>query len=315
MFSRTIATSLLALQLGLTSAYAVLPTVTTPAPTAKPTMSQMLPAAPGSAIFVNVKRIFALYGDLIQNAPQYAEVKKAIEQGLPDPAKDIDEVGVSLDILKASSARSGGGVVTGRLDKTKLLALAAAHNITITPSMYRGIALITGKQADSDESVQLGLVDDETTTISIDKGSDHEATKAILATIKGETESFAQSSGAALPADYLAQASVQIPQEVINEFGSNVPPQFEVVTHIKLITLSINAQDNGDGSARLAATCDTEANAQALGALLEQLKTAFASSGSRGTDVLNRLTVKVEGKTATLELAIARAELEEIVAQ
>lgn len=313
--NNVILTTLLAVNLSLGTAFALNPKPAAPATPAKPTMAQMLPATPASAIFVNVGRIFKIYGDLIQAQPQYAEVKKLVEQGLPDPAKDIDEVGVSLDLLKASETRSGGAVVTGRVNTTKLLALAAAHNVTFTPSVYRGVSLLTAKEADSQESVQLGLVDETTTTLSSDRTGAHEATKAIINVLKGEAPSFASTSGFRLPTDYLALATVQIPQEVVDSFGSNVPPQFEVVTHIKLVTLSISAQDNGNGAATLAATLDTEENAQALGALLEQLKQAFGSSGSRGTDLLNRLTVKVEGKTATLELAVARAELEEILAK
>lgn len=315
MLNRTMVASILALQLaaGLALAAKAKPAAA-PKP-ARPGMEQMLPASAGSAVFVNVKRIFKLYGPLIEKAPQYAEVKKLIAQGLPDPAKDIDEVGLSIDLLKASSSHSGGGVVTGRLNTTKLLALAAVHKLTFTPSLYRGVPLLTAVDPTSKESAQLGLVDEETTIVSMDKEGKHETTKAILAVLQGEAQSFGAATGSKLPKDYLALASVQITPEMIAQFGSSVPPQFEVATHIRLVSLSISAKTNGDGAARLAISCDTEEATKALVQLLEQLRESFGSSRGRGTDVLSRLKVTTKGKTATLEVSITKTELEEIVAK
>lgn len=308
--TRTTLLSILALPLCLGSAVAAQKPSVAKAP--KPAMEQMLPAAPGSAVFVNVHRIFKLYGELITKSPQYADVAKYVKQGMPDPAKDIDEVGISVDLFKAGTSHSGGGVVLGRLDKMKLLALAAAHKITFTPSMLRGVALLTA--VDDKDSIQLGMVDDTTTVVSIDREGKHESTKAILATMQGEGTSFGAATGTKLSKDYLALASVTITPELIAQFGTSVPEQFAVVKTIRVLSLSINAQDTGDGSARLAVTCDTAESATALVALLEQLRESFGSAG-RGASVLAGLKVSRTGTTATLELAVAKKDLEELVSK
>lgn len=308
---RTTLLSILVLPIALGSAFAARP-VPAPKP-AKPAMTEMLPAAPGSAVFVNVKRIFKLYGELITKQPQYEQVAKYVKEGMPDPAKDLDEVGISVDLFKAGTTHSGGGVVTGRVDKMKLLALAAAHQVSFTPSMFRGVALLTAK--DGQDSIQLGMVDDGTTTVSMDREGKHESTKSILATMQGEAQSFGAATGTKLAKDYLALASVQITQEMIDGFGASIPEQFAIVKTIRVVSLSINAKDSGDGSARLTIGCDTAESTKGLVELLNQLRESFAGSGARGTDMLAKLKVTSKGKTATLELAVTKAELEGIVAK
>ncbi len=308
--TRTSLLSILALPLCVGAALAARPLPAKPVKPAAPALEQVLPAAPGSAVFVNVKRIFKLYGELITKAPQYAEVAKYVAEGMPDPAKDIDAVGISVDLFKAGTTRSGGGVVLGRVDKMKLLALAAAHKITFTPSMFRGITLLTAK--DGQDSVQLGMVDDTTTVVSTDREGKHESTKAILATIQGEAQSFGAATGTKLSKDYLALASVQITPEMIAEFGASVPEQFAIVKTIRVVSLSVNAKDSGDGAARLAVTCDTDESATALVQLLNSLRESFAG---RGGNMLESLKVSQKGKTATLEMSVAKKDLEALVSK
>jgi hypothetical protein len=303
---RTMISALVGLNLILGSASAV----SLHPDTFKQTVDKKIPAAPGSAIFVNVKRIFGLYGDLITKSPQWESVAKQIEQGCPDPSKDLDEVAVSLDLAQANTV---GGVITGRIDKIKLLAFAAANGVTLTPSVNRGVAIMTAKH--NSTNVQLGFVDYETTLFSSDNAGAHEPMNALISTLKGEIPSFGEATETSLPANYLALASVKVPQEIVDQYGTQVPPALEPVKHIKVLSLSVEAQDSGDGSATLAATCDTEANAKALGAILEELRQQFGSSGMSGSDLLNRLKVSVTGKVAKLELSITKAELEEIFAR
>lgn len=306
---RTMISAVVSLNLLMGSAFAV----SLHPDTFKQTVDKKIPAAPGSAVFVNVKRIFGLYGDLITKSPQWESIAQQIEQGCPDPSKDLDEVAISLDLTKASQDSAFGGLVTGRIDKIKLLAFAAANGVNLTPSVNRGVAIMTAK--DERTNVQLGFVDDETTLISSDNGGAHEPMNALISTLKGEIPSFGEATETSLPANYLALASVKVLAEIVDQYGSQLPPALEPVKSIKVLSLSIEAQDSGDGSATLAATCDTEASAQALGALLEELRQQFGQSGISGSDLLNRLKVSVTGKVAKLELSITKAELEEIFAR
>lgn len=306
---RTMITAVLSLNLVMGSAFAV----SLHPDTFKQTVDKKIPAAPGSAVFVNVKRIFSLYGDLITSSPQWESIAKQIEQGCPDPSKDLDEVAVALDLTKASQENNVGGVITGRIDKIKLLAFAAASGVSLTPSVNRGVAIMTAK--DERSNVQLGFADDETTFFSSDNAGAHEPMNALISVLKGEIPNFAEATETSLPANYLALASIKIPAEIVDQYGSQIPAELEPVKSIKVLSLSIEAQDSGDGSATLAATCDTEANAQALGAILEALRQQFGQSGISGSDLLKRLKVSVTGKVAKLELSITKAELEEIFAR
>lgn len=306
MLKRSLVSFVVGLNLLLSPAMAVTPT----AAPAKKSIDQKLPGSAPGAAFLNVKRVFSLYGDLIQKQSYYEEVRKAIAQGCPDPAKDIDEVAFGLDLTKVTESNGVGGVVHGRFDLGRAIGFLATKNITLTPSAYRGIALLTGK--DDGESVQFGLADEGTLVFSSDKNGEHAAMKEIIATLNGEVPGYSEATGSTLPSDYLALVSTRIPQQIVDTLGPQVPPQFEAVTHVKAVSLSVMAQDSGDGSASLTASCDTEESATALTELLEGLRQNFAGSGISGSDLLNKLTISVEGKNAKLVLAIKRSDLEEI---
>src|SRR5437867_1158977 len=100
MSYRSLIAAVLGLNLFVGSALALTPPATSKAINAK------IPAAPGSAIFVNVKRIFSLYGDLITSTPQWQKVTAEIQKGMPDPSKDLDEVAIALDLVHASSSNA-----------------------------------------------------------------------------------------------------------------------------------------------------------------------------------------------------------------
>lgn len=306
MLKRSLVSFVVGLNLVLSPAMAVTPN----AAPAKKSIDQKLPGSAPGAAFVNVKRIFSIYGELIQKQSYYEEVRKAVSQGCPDPAKDVDELGFSLDLTKVSSSNSFGGLVQGRFDLAKGIAFLASKGITLAPSAYRGVALLTGK--DDGDSVQFGLTDENTLVFSSDKTGEHTATKEIISVLNGEVPGYAESTGSTLPADYLAVVSTRIPDQIVDTYGSQVPEQFEVVKHIKAMALTVNAKDSGDGSASLTATCDTEENAAGLTEILEAMRQNFAGSGVSGTELLNKLTIKVEGKNARLELAIDKADLEKI---
>lgn len=307
MLKRSLVSFVVGLNLVLSPAMAVTPT----AAPAKKSIDQKIPGSQPGAAFVNVKRIFALYGDLIKKQSYYEKVTEAVADGCPDPSKDIDEVAFGLDLTKVTESNGVGGVITGRFDLGRALGFLAKKGVTnLTPSVHRGVALMTGK--DDDESLQFGLAEENTLVVSSDKTGEHAATKEIIATLNGETPGYAESTGSSLPADYLALVSTRIPQQIVDAFSPQVPPQFEVVTHVRALSLSVTAKDSGDGSASLTATCDTEESATGLTELLEAMRQNFAGSGISGTDLLNKLTISVEGKTAKLQLSIEKKELEEI---
>ena len=111
---------------------------------------------------------------------------------------------------------------------------------------------------------------------------------------------------------WLGSLPLKFKQQIVDTYGSQVPEQFEVVKHIKAMALTVKAKDSGDGAASLTATCDTEENAAGLTEILEAMRQNFAGSGVSGTELLNKLTISVEGKNARLELAIDKADLEKI---
>lgn len=52
--------------------------------------------------FLNVRRIFDLYGHLIQRLPQFGIIEQLIAAGFPDPRTDINKIGLISDLDQQS---------------------------------------------------------------------------------------------------------------------------------------------------------------------------------------------------------------------
>src|SRR5258708_1364384 len=98
-----------------------------PAPAAAK-IEALVPGTTTGAALLNVRRIFQLYGDLITHAPQYSQFEKAIAAGFPDPAKDIDQVGLvsNIDHFSESAMQL---VVTGSINMDRLMKFAQSEHV------------------------------------------------------------------------------------------------------------------------------------------------------------------------------------------
>ena len=315
----TAVTALAVIALNLVPAFALERAATQPAPAPAPApaaskIEAMVPGTTTGAAFLNVRRVFALYGDLIKKAPQYSQIEKAIAAGFPDPAKDIDQVGLvsNIDHFTESALQV---VVTGSINMDGLMKFAQTEHVEFAPSMFRGVTLMTSKL--DKKGAQLGFYDENTTIISVDdKATDpvHEGTKALVATLKKEQPSFGEKNQLTLPANYLANLSVQIPAELTSSLDSVAGGQFAVAKAIKFVAASVTAEERTkDASLSITLTCDTEEHATGVKTVLEMLAGA-AANGGHGADILNQLKLSVAGKNVVVELTIARSDMEHWVA-
>lgn len=307
----TAITSVLALALNVVPMFALTPVAATDAAAAEAAarIETQVPGTTTGAAFLNVRRIFALYGDLIKQTPQYSQVEQAIAAGFPDPAKDLDQIGLVSNIENFANS-SAGLVIQGSINMERLMAFAQSQNVSFTPSMYRGVTLMTGKL--DNRSTQVGFVDEGTTLVSVDaKGVGvHEGTKQIVATLKKEQPSFGERNALTLPANYLANLSVQVPADLVAGLDSVAGGQFAVLKAVKFVAASVTADERTkDAKLELTATCDTEENAAAVHGLLQALSGALSGAGG-GTELLQQLSITVAGKNVTITLTIPRAEME-----
>jgi hypothetical protein len=322
--------SLLAIALGVGPALAIDPTPApapvpapapapqpgpAPAPAAAPRIETLVPATTSGAAFVNVKRIFALYGDLIRRSPQYGAIEQYIAAGFPDPARDLDQIGISSDIENFAES-SVGLVITGSINMERLLAFAQSQNLALTPSMYRGVTLMSGTL--DNRSTQVGFVDEQTTLVSIDRASTsgvHAATKAIVATFKGEAQSFGGANLVALPVEYLANLSLKVPAKVREEIASTAHGQFAPLAKVEFVSGSIIAEERTkDAEVKIDLTCDAEESAQAVEELLKKLADSLAANGG-ASELAGRIRITRTGKVVTLALTIPRKEMESWVGE
>src|SRR3954469_999050 len=91
---RTIASSFVLL-LAARAAFALTPV---PAAADPRPIDQLTPSSTPTSVFVSVKRAFQLYGTVITSSPRWKDVAALIAQGFPDPATDLDEVGLASDL-------------------------------------------------------------------------------------------------------------------------------------------------------------------------------------------------------------------------
>jgi hypothetical protein len=306
-------TSLLALALTMTPAFALDRTPATAPVEAATRIETQVPATTTGAVFVNVSRIFKLYGDLIKKTPQYTEFEKYIAAGFPNPETDLDQIGLVSNIENFANS-SFGVVVTGSINMERLMAFAQANNVAFTPSMYRGVTLMTSKLDGRD--TQLGFVDEKTTLVSVDPNGQgvHQGTKDIVATLKKEAPSFSERNLLTLPADYLANLSLQVPAELAAGLDEVAGGQFAVLKSVKFVAASVRAEERTkDAVLAVTLTNDTEENAVQVEQLLTALAGALGSAG-RGADVLSQIKITREGKNVTLSLTIPKADMESWVA-
>jgi hypothetical protein len=272
--------------------------------------------------FVNVKRLFALYGDLIQKQASYKEfVAKHVALGCPDPAKDVGEVGVVANIDKLE--KSDFAVVgTGAFNIEKVWAYVQSQqkpgDAPLVPSMIRGVTLMTDKAKDG-TLVQMGFYDEKTALVSVSRTDAAARTRDTIATLKGESPSFGTATRLQLPANYIANLSVKVPAEFYNAVGKYLPEEFAAVKKVESVSAYITAEDaSKDATAVVRLACGEEPNAAALEQIVKGLKEmAGGMTNGHGaqTEVLESIKISHSGAIVELSVTVPRAEMEKLVTE
>lgn len=283
------------------------------APASQAQIENQVPANTAGAFFLNVRRLFKLYGDLIEQHPSYSQIGQAIAAGFPDPAKDLDQIGIVVPLKNGDFTPIFAGTITGALDMEKLLAFAKNMGLPLTPSMYQGVTLMTTTL--DQQSAQIGFVNEETTLFSLDKTGTHDLTRAIVATLKGEQPGYGAAHGLELPAEQIASLHLEVPAEISAYFVTG-SPDLKPLQHVRFASAILAAADATlDGSLAVKLTCETDAQAAEVEAALKKL-IGWAEGLRRGhaaTDLVKRLKFTLSGKELTIRLELTRKEIEELV--
>ena len=302
---RSIYSVLLSCALGVSPVLALNPA---PAPAPAPELPKIETQLPGNtslAAFVNFQRLFALYGDILVKSHWYRDAQKEIAAGFPDPAKDINQLGIVANLEDVETA-SAGVVSQGSIDMARAMAWAQSHHLGFTPSNYHGVTLMTTQQDKA--AVQVGFVNESTTLLSIDRPVVHDTSKNIIGTIQGQIPSFSATTGITLPANYLGNASLKMTdalRAVLGHSGS-----WEPISHIDLATASVTSDvATQDAQIDLVVTCDAEVTAQKLNDIVQ--KDIPHLTGANGP--CSKLVASVAGKVLTVNGSVKRVFLEQVL--
>jgi hypothetical protein len=263
-------------------------------------------------VFLNVKRVFELYGDLIHQTSGYTQFERYIAAGFPDPAKDLDKIGLVTNLENLSKSPVGL-VFTGSINKVKLLAFAFSNGISFTESAYRGVTLHTSKMDRT--SVQLGFVDESTTLVTVDESGVHQGSKDIVDTLTGGLQSYAAANSFALPANWLGNFSLKI-TSTLRQMAGAAPADFSAIAYLDFITGSVTALERtADAKFDIVGTCDTEEHAAQLEQQLKAQIQASANGGGSVADITSKITVSRSGKSVTMSCVIPRTDMEHWVSK
>jgi hypothetical protein len=235
----------------------------TPAPAATP-LEQSLPGTAPVISTLNLKGLVAGYGFLLQNAA----VQKLLEQlhlVLPEADQLVAEVGIAGQLHRGVQVGSTF-LLRGAIDQQKLLAKLAEHGITLTPSVYRGVPLHTGPFKGL--SLEIGLVADDCTLVSLDPSPEHPLNKRTIDTLRGTQPSFAAVTGFQ-PQPRALFSSVMKTEAIAAALAQHGIPA-GLVKHVDLASvealpalLKLKIE--------YALRCDTEENAKRLKTLIKRL--------------------------------------------
>jgi hypothetical protein len=286
---------------------------TVPSPVASPSpaprIENLAPAQPSAVVFVNVRRIFAFYGDLINKVPQYNSFRRRAE-GLPDPAKDIDQVVLTSDLAKLTRSALGA-VVTGSLTMEQAVAFGQKKRISFAPSVYRGVSLLTTTAVG--KKLQVGKLSDSALLLSNDDGAagagPQEPTKAMVAVYRNEAPGFGQAHAFTLPESYLAALSLTLSPEmrtaIIDSFPAAEPLQ--PVNFAKAILCA--RESTKDISLVASFRCDSAEAAKGLLDILKQYL-AMGMNHPKASLILSRLKLDREGDEVRVALDLPVLDLQ-----
>jgi hypothetical protein len=270
----------------------------------RPAIENQVPANTSGVAFVNFERAFALHGDILKKSTWYKNALPYITAGLPDPATDLRQAGMTIQ-LENLNKPSWGFVSQGTIDVARLATFAAGQHLVITPSIYQGIKLMT--TIFRRQSCQLAFVDPTTAFLTVDRDGAHWETPAIVATLRSQAPSYGSATGTILPDDYLAYASLKLTKE-LQENIAHVA--FPVVRNIEQATLQAMAVDAAhDVNVTIVARCDTPAAV----AELQQLVTNYLPSLTGPQGIFNTLDMFPHDGILAIKATMTKAQLERLL--
>lgn len=226
-------------------------------------MEQALPGSAPFTSYINLKAIVGGYGALLDN-PVIAKLLDQLNVVMPDPEHLITEIGVAEQLHRGVKVGSTF-LVRGGVDQAKLLAKLGEH-VQLTASVYRGVPLHTGPFKGL--SVQVGLVDEDTTLVSFDPSADHPLNKQTIDTLRGTAPSFG-TVNAWQPAPRALFAAAMKTEAIIAALVEHGIPS-GVAKHIQLATVEATPK-LFKVQVNYTLLCDTEANAAKLKTLIKRL--------------------------------------------
>jgi hypothetical protein len=312
MIRPNVTACLVAVALQCAPAFAALEPTPEPSPVPRTKIEQMLPASGAAAGFLNVRRVFALYGDLIQQSHYYGQLEQLLQAGFPDPSKDLDQLGAVADLTKDS--HQGGLVISGTLNMEKLMALAQQMGITYTPSIYRGVTLLDTKL--KHERIQAGFVDEKTTLVAFENKDGQAMAHSMVDTLKG-APNYGETNHLALSDKYLANLSLKISEALRPEWIKNLPRDLKVLGDLDFATASLTAEETTkEGFASVDFTMTNEDSAKILEAkIIEAVREAQQNNtgGQAGNEFFSKVKVTRNGKTVNASVTVPRKLVEDLV--
>lgn len=263
--------------------------------------------------FLNVRRIFDLYGHLIQKLPQFGMIEQLIAAGFPDPRTDIDEVGLVSDLDR--DVQGLAGVATGNIEFSRILAVAAAFGVEFEKSAYRGVELHTGKV--QYRSLQVAGLDENKLVFSVTRAvrsEDHPLARQTIETLAGEREDFGAANQIALPGNYLGNISLKVTRSVrdLLRYLGELGQVLQDATHI---TLDLTADDaSKDAPLLVTFRMNDDGSAEALELQLKKLVEDFERNASpRDREIFRSITFSRAAKVLTLNVTFTYEWMQKVV--
>ncbi|MBI4867274.1 MAG: hypothetical protein HY816_10020 [Candidatus Wallbacteria bacterium] len=276
-------------------------------------ITHLVPAGRAGAAFVSVQNIMSSFGSHFSTGSLAQELDKFVSQGLPDPRKQIQEVGIAFD-LESSSDRSFGLVARGQVDLAKAIEFLKGQGGEITQEAYHGVILNHVKLPNEDETLKVAALDDAHSMLTGDETDQHLLAKGFVDTFAGQAQSFGEAHNTVLPKGYFACLSFDLPASLRQEAAQNdiTAP----LAAVKNVTGTLREEQDLTEKLQLDATCDDEAGAQALEAHLKailQMLLARVPADSEYGQLLRSIVIARQGALVNLTMQVPRKVVEDIL--